>query len=131
MFHDKAKICSSLNKKFVGDIEPYSQHVDFDTFLSQFKSDEEVDQLEILDILNLDLEKIGELKEKISEYTELTSQQIEQGEKEEGKEDLLVFLCEKLNEIKKNEINIQVFINNIEKVDSICFSNNKTDVYFK
>ena len=115
----------------MGDIESYSQHVDFETFLSQFKTEEEIDQLEIQDLLNIDLEKIGELKEKVNEYTEVTSQLIEKGSKDDGKEELLVFLCEKLNEIKKNEMNIQVFINNIEKVDGICFSGQKTDVYFK
>ena len=131
MFHDRAKVCSSLNKKFVGDIESYSQHVDFETFLAQFKTDEDVEHLEIQDLLNIDYEKIGDLKEKVGEYTELTSKLIEQGDKEDGKEELLVFLCEKLNDIKKNEMNIQVFINNIDKVDSICFSGNKTEVYFK
>ncbi len=120
-----------MNKKFVGDIEPYSQHVDFDTFLASFKNEDEVNQLEIQDLLNIDYEKIGELKEKVGEYSALTSQLIENGSKEDGKEELLVFMCEKLNEIKKNEINIQVFVNNVDKVDSFCFSENKTEVYFK
>ena len=56
---------------------------------------------------------------------------IQRGNREDGNEDLLVFLCEKLNEIKKNEINIQAFINNIEKVDGVCYSGDKTEVYFK
>ena len=100
-------------------------------FLHNLKNEEEISQLEIQDMLNIDYEKLGELKEKATEYTEVTSKLIENRIKEGGEEDLLVFLCEKLNEIKRNEINIQVFINNIEKVDSMCFSENKTEVYFK
>ena len=42
MFHDKAQIFNSLNKKFVGDIEQYSQYVDFQAFLSVFKNEEEI-----------------------------------------------------------------------------------------
>jgi hypothetical protein len=82
-------------------------------------------------MLNIDYEKIGELKEKVGEYTKLTSSIVQKGNKADENEELLVFLCEKLNEIKQNEINIQVFINNIEKVESICFSESKTEVYFK
>lgn len=120
-----------MNKKYIGDIEPYSQHVDFETFLSQFQSYDDINQLEIQDLLNIDYEKIGELKEKVSDFTEVTSEMIQKGNKADGNEELLVFLCEKLNDIKKNEINIQVFINNIDRVDSICFADNKTEVYFK
>ena len=82
-------------------------------------------------MLNIDYEKIGELKEKVSEYSEIISALIEKGSKEEGMEELLVFMCEKLNEIKKNEINIQVFVNNVEKVEGICFSKKNTEVFFK
>jgi hypothetical protein len=117
-----------LSKKFVGDIESYSQHVDFESFLASFKNEDEIDKLEIQDLLNLDFEKVGELKEKAWNFVELASNL--EKEKEE-KDELVVFLCEKLNDIKRNEINIQVFVNNIDKIDSICYSGNKAEVYFK
>jgi len=78
-------------------------------------------------MLNIDYEKIGELKEKVKTFTNLASNI----NNKEGNEELLVFLCEKLNDIKKNETNIQVFINNIDRVDSFCYSDNKTEVFFK
>lgn len=81
-------------------------------------------------MFNFDFEKIEELKDKVTEYSEVTSNLIEQTE-EEGNEDLLVFFCEKLNEIKKNEISLQLFVDNIEKVDSLVFSENKKEIYFK
>jgi hypothetical protein len=129
LFHEKARIIDSLDKKFVGDIETYSQHVDFQTFLAQFKNEDELSRFEIQDLINIDYEKLGELKEKAVEYTEAASS-IVQGSNTQGSDDLLVFFCEKLNDIKRNEINIQLFVNNIEKVDSLLFSNDKTAVYF-
>lgn len=127
LFHDKAKICSSLSKKVVGDIESYSQFVDFSTFLATFKNEEELDNLEIQDLLNIDFEKVGELKEKAMNYIEMASSL---DKERHDNDDLVVFLCEKFNEIKRNETNIQVFIDNIEKVDSICYSGERAEVYF-
>ncbi len=101
--------------------------MDFSNFLAAFKNEDELDKLEIQDLLNLDYEKVGELKEKAWNFIE-TASALEK-EKEE-KDELVVFLCEKLNDIKRNEINIQVFVNNIESVDSICYSGNKAEVYF-
>ncbi len=81
-------------------------------------------------MFNFDFEKIEDLKEKVTEYSEITSNLIE-NKNEEGNEDLLVFFCEKLNEIKKNEISLQLFVDNIEKVDGLLFSENKKEIYFK
>ena len=95
--------------------------------MSTFKNEDEVDNLEIQDLLNIDFEKVGELKEKAWNYVEMASSM---DKYKDEKDELVVFLCEKLNDIKRNEINIQVFIDNIEKVDSICYSGEKAEVYF-
>jgi hypothetical protein len=129
IFHDKATYISSMDKKIIGDIEPYTQSVDFLTFLSQFRNESEVSELEVQDLLNIDYEKIGELKEKTTEYVQAASTLLEQGSRE-GNDDLLVFFCEKLNDLKRNELNIQIFVNNIEKVDGIAVVADKTRVYF-
>ncbi len=125
-FHEKARVFSTLDKNYTSDIVSHSQKVNFNTFLGMFKNDDEIEELEIQDLLNIDYEKIGELKERASNLTEITSSL----PSEEGNDELLVFLCEKLNEIKKNEINIQVFINNLNNVESVEYSGGKTDVYF-
>lgn len=129
LFHEKAKIIDCLDKKFVGDIEPYSQHIDFHSFLSQFKNEEEVNNLEIQDLLNIDFEKLGCIKEKATEFIQNASNLAEAGN-EQGEDSLLIFLCEKLNDIKRNERNIQLFINNIDRVEGIIFGENKTQVNF-
>ena len=79
----------------------------------------------------MDLEKIGDLKDKVTEYSQITSDLIEKSEDDDGKEELLVFLSEKFNELKRNEINTQIFINNIDLVNSLCFGKNKTEVHFR
>jgi hypothetical protein len=127
MFHERAKIVNTLNKKYIGDIEQYSQHVDFQSFLSIFKNEDEINDLEIQDLLNLDFERIGELKERASGLIE-ASTQVKENTLES--DELLLFFCEKLNDLKRNEINVQLFVNNIHKVDSLVFSENKTQVYF-
>ena len=131
-----------LDKRYIGDIEKYSQHVDFQTFLSQFQNEEQVNELEIQDLLNIDYEKLGEMKEKCLEYIDILSHLEDDKDNEEDKKGyrkLMMFFCEKLNvkniflnfkQIKKNEINIQVLINNIDKIDSFVFSDKNTQVYF-
>jgi hypothetical protein len=104
--------------------------VDFETLLAQFRTEEEINQFEIQDLLNVDFEKLEELKEKVTEYSQTTSDLIN-ATLDDRNEDLLVFFCEKLNDLKRNEINIQTFINNVEKVDGLCFSNNKIEIYLK
>ena len=80
---------------FIGDIENYSQSVDFQTFLSQFKTDEDIKELEVQDVLNIDYEKLEELKEKCVEYIDILSN-MDDGE-EGGYRKLMMFFCDKLN----------------------------------
>jgi hypothetical protein len=127
MFHERARVVNTLNKKYIGDIEQYSQHVDFQTFLSIFKNEEEIDAFEIQDLLNLDFERIGELKGRATELLEASTQLKENTQESD---ELLLFFCDKMNDLKRNEINVQLFVNNIHKVDSLVFSENKTQVYF-
>lgn len=96
--------------------------------------------MEIQDLLNLEYEKLTEIKEKCLEYIDILSN-IDDG-KENGYRKLLMFFCDKLNvnkyifdklkkQIKKNEINVKVFINNIKKVESLVYSENKIQVHFE
>lgn len=130
MFHERAKVSENLEKKYIGDIESYTQHIDFKTFLAQFRSEEEIADLEVQELLNIDYENLGELKERTGEIINKTTQIIENGSADDGKESLLLFFCDKLSEIKKNEINVQMFIQNIDKVDNISYGEDKTQIYF-
>ncbi len=85
--------------------------------------------MEIQDLLNIDFERIGEMKERATDLIEAGSNLMESN-RESGHEELLVFFCEKLNDLKRNELNTQLFVNNIDKVDNLVFEENKTHVYF-
>jgi hypothetical protein len=127
LFHDKAQITDSLNKAFIGDIESYSLYVDFVTFLSQFKEDDMYD-FDVQELINVDYENIHQLKQKLLDYIQAANKQLPHNK--HGNDELLIFFCEKLNDLKKNETNIEQFINNIDKVDGVLYSENKTQVYF-
>ncbi len=91
-----------MDKVQIGEIESYSQHVDFQSFLSQFQSNEEINEFEIQDLLNIDYEKLGEMKEKCLDYIDILSN-MHQGDDddtdEKGYRKLMLFFCDKLNVI--------------------------------
>ena len=92
-----------------------------------YKDESEIENLEIEDLLNIDLGRISELKDKAKDFIEACNSQTES---ENQKEELLIVFGEKLNDLKKNETNLQTFINYIEKVDTLVYSENKTQVNF-
>jgi hypothetical protein len=119
-------VVNTFDKKFVGDIEPYVQQVDFQTFLAMYGTDEIAD-VEIEDLLNIDLENISALKDKTKELIEACNG-LEDNENQ--KEELLIFFGEKLNDLQKNETNLHTFITHVDKVDTLVYYENKTQVNF-
>ncbi len=81
------------------------------------------------------------LKAKAEEFTDATSTLLEDKLKNnnnsndnvstEAEEELMNFFMEKLNEMKQNEINVQIFIDNLERVKGISYSQNSTKIYYK
>jgi hypothetical protein len=94
-----------------------------------------VRNLELQDLLDIDYEKLEELKYKATEFIDATSILIDEKDKlkenSDSESDLLVFFSQKLQEMLNNEINLQIFVNNIEKVRGITYSNNGVKVFFK
>ena len=45
--------------------------------------------------------------------------------------ELLLFFSTKLQDMKSNEINLQIFVNNLDRVKGIQYSNNGVKVFFK
>lgn len=129
-----------MDKKIIGEIESYEQKVDFEMFLSQFKDEEEISTFEIHDLLNVDYEKLGELKEKTTDLIDICSKLPND---ETGKSQLMLYFCEKLNvkfkiknilfqkDLKRNETNVQLLVNNVDKIDNLIFSQDKIQVCFK
>jgi hypothetical protein len=86
------------------------------------------------DILDIDHEKLQEIKQKTLEFIDVISNIIEEkkslGQSAESEESLITFFTEKLNEMLGNEINLQIFTNNIERVKGISYSHHGVKLYF-
>jgi hypothetical protein len=98
----------------VGEIESYNQVVDFQNFLYQFKNEEEVQGLEIQDLLDIDYEKLKELKSKALEFINATSFLIHEKTKgnesdSQTEEGLVNFFNDKL------QVNFLINLGNNEK----------------
>jgi hypothetical protein len=119
-----------MDKKYIEIIDNHPQQIDFLSFLSQFKNKDEVNDFDMEDFLNIEFEKIGELKEKVGDLIQKASNVIKKDDNNDNKENMVVFFCEKLNQLKKNEINVQMFVTNIQKVDKVIKTENSTQVYF-
>jgi hypothetical protein len=61
----------------------------------------------------------------------LISEKTKLGEDFQPEEELVIFFDQKLQEMRINEINLKIFVNNIEKVSGISYNTNGMNVYFK
>lgn len=108
--------------------------MDLKDFFSNY-SEKDIDKLELHNLLDIDYEKLEELKEKALEFIDASSLLIQEKKNDnlntDEEEELSMFFLKKLEEIIGNKLNIQIFINNIEKVQSLAYSNNGIKVYFK
>lgn len=133
--HEKAQFIGNFDRSMVKDIEPHNQIIDFNKFLLQFQTEEEIRNLELQDILDIDYEKLDEIKNKALEFIDATSLLMDENEKlgqnTESESELLLFFSQKLQELQSNEINLQIFVNNLEKVKGIGYSNNGMKIFFK
>jgi hypothetical protein len=133
--HERGQIMNCFNKAIVGDIDKHTQVIDFEKFLHQFKNEEEIRNLELVDILDIDYDKLNEIKTKATDFIDVTSSVIyemeQKGEPTESELDLIMFFYQKIEEIKSNEINIQIFANNLEMVRGVSYNNNGVRIFFK
>jgi len=103
-----------------------------------FKNEYEINNLELQDLLDTDFEKLSELKAKAEEFTDATSTLLEEKTKLNPvldcvapEEELMNFFMEKLNEMKQNELNLRIFIDNLERVKGITYSDNGVKIYYQ
>jgi hypothetical protein len=93
------------------------------TFLGQMTSIEDINNLELYHMLDIDYEKLEQLKKKSLEFIEASSNL--------NYDQVLIFFNNKLQELRQNDINLQIFIQNIEKVRGIRYEKDGVKVYFK
>ena len=61
----KAYLVQKIDRKGIEDIPAKEQMIDFNKFLLQFKSAEEVQELEVVDLLDIDAELLESLKKNV------------------------------------------------------------------
>jgi len=133
-FHEKGSVVNDFDKTNLDYLEGEEQKIDLREFFSNY-TEKDVDNLELHNLLDIDYELLEELKEKALEFIDASSLVIQEkkndGKATESEEELSTFFLKKLEEIIGNKLNIQIFINNIEKVSSLSYSNKGIKIYFK
>lgn len=137
LFHERGHLIADLDRKKIEEIPTKQQDIMFFNILNQFKTVEELRNLEITDVFDVDADLLTELQQKCVEFIDVTSYLADEKEKsgklEEAQSDqmLLNYLTEKLAEMKNNEINLKIAINNIENIKSLSYSTNGVKIYFR
>ena len=133
----KAYLVQKIDKKYIEDIQPKEQMIDFSKLLLQFKSKEEVQALQVSDLLDIDKELLEELKKKCQDFTDAASylkdEKEKAGQTEEAKSDeqFMQYLMNQYIEMQDNSINLDIAVGNIEKIKSLKYNDDGVKVYFK
>ena len=124
-FHEKARL---TNLDF-GDIPEKKIPIDFTTLMAMFNNEEEIEEVTKENLLGINLEKLGNLKDKVERITAHVNSFSGNNQKEKGK--ALEKLNQKYEEIKNVQDDIDNVISNISKVDKIIFGEEETKILFQ
>ena len=111
--------------------------IDFNKLLSQFKSIDEIQNLQVSDLLDIDADLLEDLKKKCQDFTDAAAYLSEEKEKtgqfDEAKNDqqLMQYLMNQYIEMQNNKINLDIAVNNIEKIKALKYNEDGVKVYFK
>ena len=136
-FSTKAYLVNKIDKKGIEDIQPKEQRIDFHKFLLQFKHADDIKKLQVKDLLDIDADILEDLKKKSQSFTDAASYLSEEKEKagqsEEAKSDqeFIGYLMDTYVKMQNNRINLDIVLNNIEKIKSLKYSDDGVKVYFK
>ena len=136
-FTTKAYLVQKIDRKGIEDIQPKEQMIDFNKLLLQLKNIEEVQTLTVKDLLDIDSDSLEDLKRKCQDFTDAASFLKEEKEKagqiEEAKSDdqFMQYLMNQYIEMQNNKINLDIAVNNIDKIKYLKYSDDGVKVYFK
>ena len=124
-FHENAFI-AKLNPSDIGEINSSQRQVNFLTLMAMFEENE-LDKINIEQLLGIDIEKFGNMKQKLSKIISY----VNKAENNKNKNEALNTLKEKTKQIDINLENIDNIENNIENIDKIIYGENETKVMFQ
>jgi hypothetical protein len=123
-FHENASIVK-LNPSDLGEINSSQKQVNFLTLMAMF-DESELNEIDMEQLLGVNFEKYGTLKEKLGRIIEYVKSA--QGE---GKNEALGVLNNKMNQIDNDIRNIDNISSNIENIDKIIYGTEETKVVFQ
>ena len=133
----KGYLMNKIDKKYVEEIQPKEQRIEIEKLLLQFKSPEEIQSLSVKDLLDIDSEMLEDLKKKCQDFTNAASNLSEEKERsgqiEEAKSDqqFMQYLMDQYVKMQGNSINLDIAVNNIDKIKSLKYNDDGVKVYFK
>ena len=118
--HERATIINSFDK--YDSIDSELSFVNLDNYLSKF-DEEELNQLKIQDILTFDPKLFEKIKRKLEEFREIG--------KKFNDEELNNFFNEKIKSVEDNKRNINLILNNLEKIEEFIILDDILKFFFK
>ena len=122
-FHENAFV-AKLNPSDIGEINSSQRQVNFLNLMAMFDKSE-LNEINIEQLLGVDIQKLGEMKEKLGKIISYVD------EVEGEKNQTLNMLKEKSKQIDKNIENIKNVEANVENIDKIIYGENETKVIFQ
>ena len=122
-FHENSYI-AKLNPSDIGEINSSQRQVNFLNLMAMF-DENEIEEMNIEELLGVDLEKLGYMKQKLNKIINFVNKA--NGEKN----DAIKILKEKSKQIDKNIEDIKDVETNVENIDKIIFGEKETKVIFQ
>ena len=133
----KGYLVQKIDKKNIEDIQPKEQTIEFNKLLLQFKSPDEIKDLQVKDLLDIDSETLEDLKKKCQDFTNAASNLSEEkerlGQTEEAKSDqqFMQYLMDQYVQMNDNSINLDIVVNNIDKLKYLQYNDDGVKIFFK
>lgn len=136
-FTDKAVLSKGVGGNRAAIPQEQKAQMSLTSFLSQYVTENDLNTIELYHMLDIDYEKLDELTNKSREFVDATSHHQEgeniQDNHDNGEDsaEVTMFFNEKFQELRANDINIQIFVQNLDQVSGITYEKNGTRIYFK
>ena len=121
-FHEKA----AVGKIDAGEINACQKAVDFQTLMAMFDNKEEIAETDIEKLLNIDLEKLGSLKDKVNRLIDYVNSC-----DDPKKDEVINALKEYIEKLKNSEDDIENVLVNVTFIDKIIYGPEETKIIFK
>ena len=113
--------------KNVEEIKTSEKKVKFKNFCCMFHKSDEVEEVSVENLLNIDLNDLKKIKEKLQKIIAFVSSS---SENENVKNSIIQELNLKLEEIKNIEENMEKISVNVKLIKEISYNDNNTTIYF-